>query len=102
RREQELTTFEELGRVGELGDVQPADLAPEPVCPRGDRQAELGELRDVLDSQHGVFRRTGQDATPFARPRQPRTRPSWTRGPEGVGPTGMVGPEASYWVKRPS
>ena len=53
-REEELAAFEELGRVGELGDVQPADLVPEPFRARGDGQAELGELRDLLNRQHAV------------------------------------------------
>jgi hypothetical protein len=82
RGEQELSALEELRRVSELGNVQPADLVPKAVSARGDGQAEPGELRDLLDRQQGIFRRTGQDGTTFARLRQPSTRLSWTRGPE--------------------
>jgi hypothetical protein len=89
--EQELAALEELRRVGELGDVEPADLVAKPVGARGDGQPELGKLGDLLDGQHEVFRRTGQDATPFGACEQPGTRVSWTRGPERSGGAASAG-----------
>ncbi len=86
--EEELPSLEELGRVCELRDVQPADLVAKPLGAGRDREPQAGKLGDALHGEHVLFRRHVQDATPFCAAEQPGTRDSWTRGPKG----GPVGP----------
>ena len=50
--EQELAAFEPLGRVLQLRDVQPADLAAEPLRACRDPQIEARQSGDVADAEH--------------------------------------------------
>jgi hypothetical protein len=83
--QEELTAFEELGRVGELGDVQPVDLVVETFVSRSDVQAEPGKSDDVADSQQGEHFDMRAKPTVSVTARQPedasRRRGVWTIRP---------------------
>jgi hypothetical protein len=56
-RQDELATVEELGDVGHLADMEPADLAPEPARPGEDsRRAsdDLGQSKHLGNGDHDI------------------------------------------------
>ena len=58
-REQELAALEELRGVGQLRDVEPADLVGEPLGARRDRELEARHVREVANRQHVAHFDTG-------------------------------------------
>jgi len=74
--EEELPSLEELRRIGELRDVQPADLVAKPLGAGRHSEPQAGKHGDSLDGEHVLFRRHVQDATPFCAAGQAGTRAS--------------------------
>ena len=101
RGQQQLAAFEPRGRVGELGDVEPADLASESVRTGAHVEAESGDRRDLSDGQHArAFDIVANTLLPYACPCQnpmPR-RPGLTRHAVHLCP--RVWPARPLWRDR--